>query len=80
MYIVDDVVSDPLGTGYKLKVHKISEHVQNVSWTPYLRSIYVLCPGGEKFESYELLKCVLSDEFLTAIGKSKPKFNNQSQN
>ena len=37
---------DLLDTGRKLNVSKTSEDVQDVFWTSYVRSIYVLCLWG----------------------------------
>ena len=37
---------DLLDTGRKLNVRKTSEDVQDVFWTSYVRSIYVLCLWG----------------------------------
>ena len=35
---------DPLGTEGKLKVHKMSEDIQDDFWVPYIQSICFLCP------------------------------------
>ena len=41
-----DQVFISVGPGRKLNVHKTSEDLLDVFWTPYVRSIYVLCLRG----------------------------------
>ena len=49
--------SAPLDTGHKLNVHSWTQHINwtyalnvlSVFWTSYLRSIYVLCPWGQRY-------------------------------
>ena len=51
-----------LDTGRKLNVQRRSEDVLDVFWTSFVRSIYVLCPGGTRYSGfyYMLIRSVFS--------------------
>ena len=44
---------NPLDTGRKLNVHKTPEEAQDVFITAFIRSIYILYPGGTSYSNHK---------------------------